>query len=44
MAIILYVHVPSYVKCMKETNAYKILVCSLVKRGHLNQVNMGGLG
>jgi ATP-dependent 26S proteasome regulatory subunit len=44
MAIILYVHVPSYVKCMKETNAYKILDSSLLKRGHLNRVNMVGLG
>jgi hypothetical protein len=40
MAIIVYVRVRKY---MKETNTYKILVCSLVKRGYLNQVNMGGL-
>jgi len=44
VATVVYVHVPSFVKYMKETNAYKILVCSLMKRGYLNQVNMRGLG
>jgi len=44
MAIVMYVHVPGFVKILEGNKYVHVLVYSFHKRGYLNQVNMGGLG